>query len=146
MNFYRTVPVRYYLALSLDLIKLNPIFLIECYSNLILSMTRLNSGIFGNFELSARNINLNSSGCWASKIIKNDTEFEPISWQLDIENSIFNFCVDVWVGGHLRTNFSQKSKDPQENSTSFGTNLPGATWRGKKLRIKNRPKPTHFEG
>ena len=32
-------------------------------------MFRLNSGIFGIFKLSACNLNLNSSGCRASKII-----------------------------------------------------------------------------
>ena len=78
-------------------------------------MSRLNSGIFRILELMEYNLNLNSSDCSASKIISNDTRPEPISW-FDIENSIFNFCVGVWVVGHLPTNFSHGSKDAQENS------------------------------
>ena len=69
------------------------------------TMVRLNSGIFGTFELSECNINLNSSGCRALKIIKNDTKLEPISWGPRSENPIFNFCVGVWVGGNPREVF-----------------------------------------
>ena len=57
--------------------------------------SRSNSGIFGTFELSAWNIYLNSSGCRASKIVKNDTKFEPISWKFNSEIPILNFCVGV---------------------------------------------------
>ena len=63
---------------------------------------RLNSGIFETFELSAWNIYLNSSDCRASKIIKNDTKFEPISWELSSENSLLNLCVGESVGGKSR--------------------------------------------
>ena len=42
-----------------------------------------------------------------------------------MENQLFGFCVGVWVGGHHPTNFSHISKDAQENSTSFDTNVFG---------------------
>ena len=47
---------------------------------------------------------MNSSDCRASKIITNDTEAEAISWVPNTENSLFNFCVGVWVGGPPRQN------------------------------------------
>ena len=43
--------------------------------------------------------NLNISDYRASKIIWNDTKPEPISWDMNIDNLIFNVCVGVWVGG-----------------------------------------------
>ena len=92
-------------------------------------MGRLNSGIFSSFEPKEWNLNLNSSDCSAWKMIKNDAKLESISWDLKIENRFLNFCVGVWVGGHLATIFSQRSKDAHENSTSFDTNLQGANWR-----------------
>ena len=49
---------------------------------------RLNSGIFGTIKLSAWNINLNSSDCRATKIMKNDTKFDKISWELS---------TDTWI-------------------------------------------------
>ena len=59
------------------------------------SISRLNSGIFGIFKLSACNLNLNSSDCGASKIIYNDTKLEPIPWEQTRENSLLNFCVGI---------------------------------------------------
>ena len=41
-----------------------------------------------------------------SKIISNDTQLEPISWELIVENHIFNFC----VGEHLSTKFHMDQK------------------------------------
>ena len=56
---------------------------------------RLNSGNFMIFEPSEWILNLNSSDCRASKIISNDTKLEPISWEFDIENPFFDFCVGL---------------------------------------------------
>ena len=39
--------------------------------------------------------------CNASKINRTDTKPGPISWDWNIQNQNFNFCVGVWVGGHL---------------------------------------------
>ena len=104
------------------------------------SMTTLNSEIFRIFELSEWNINLNSSKCRALKIISNDTKLEPISWELNYENPLFNFCVGVWVRGQDGTNFSHISKDAQDNFTSFDINVVlgvvGQIW----FWMKNRPK------
>ena len=58
-------------------------------------MSRLNTGNFRIFEPSEWNLNLNSSDCRASKIIYNDTKLEPISWELNLKNPLFNFCVGV---------------------------------------------------
>ena len=77
------------------------------------SMFRLNSGILRIFELGEWNLNLNSSDCRASKIIYNDIKLEPISWELNLKNRLFNFCAGVCVGGHRPTNFSHISKDAQ---------------------------------
>ena len=84
-------------------------------------------------------MNLNSSDCRASKIIQNDTKLDPISWEPNIENEIFIFCVGVWVGGHPPANFSYISKDAQLNSTSFDINDVTGGDRGK--RVSNE-KPT----
>ena len=46
----------------------------------------------------------------------------------------------VWVGGHTLANFLYGSKDAQENSISFDTNLLDAVGRRKKLYTKKRPK------
>ena len=43
-----------------------------------------------------------------------------------MENQLFDFCVGVWVGGHLPATLSHASKDAQYNFTSFDTNLMGA--------------------
>ena len=65
-------------------------------------------------------MHLTSSDCRASKNISNDTEREPISWELNVGNQISHFCVGVWVRGHDATNLST---DAQENFTSFDTNV-----------------------
>ena len=109
-------------------------------------IVRLNSGIFRILELSELNLNLNSLDCKASKIISNDTPLEPISWELNVGNQCFNFCVGVGVGGQDATNFSHISKDAQENSTSFDTNCMSAAGRGKKLWSKNCPKNGFYGG
>ena len=57
------------------------------------------------------------------KIISNDTKLEPISWELNYENPLFNFCVGVWVGGQDAAYFSHVSKDAHENSASFDINV-----------------------
>ena len=59
---------------------------------------RLNFGNFRIFELSVGNLNLNSFECRALKIMSNDTELESVSWDLNIENTLFKSCVGVWVG------------------------------------------------
>ena len=38
----------------------------------------------------------------AAKIISNETKLEPISWERNIGNPLFNFCVGVWVGGRRK--------------------------------------------
>ena len=62
-------------------------------------------------------MDLTSLDCRASKDISIDTKPEPTSWELDIENLIFNFCVGVLVRGHDAANFSHASKDAQKHST-----------------------------
>ena len=56
---------------------------------------RLNFGIFMIFEPSERNLNLNTSDCRASKMILNDTNLDPIPWELNIENPRFSIGVGV---------------------------------------------------
>ena len=51
---------------------------------------------------------LNTSYCRALKIISNDTLLESVPWELNIENTIFNFCIGVWVGGHPWANLLHK--------------------------------------
>jgi len=68
-------------------------------------------------------LNRNSSNCKAPKIIFNDTELEPVSWELRIENTLVNFCVGVGMGGHDATNFSHISKEAPENFKPFDKNL-----------------------
>ena len=46
----------------------------------------LNFGILRIFELSVRNLNLNSPDCGGLKIIFNDTELEPISLELSLKS------------------------------------------------------------
>ena len=46
----------------------------------------------------------------------------------------------VRVGGHHPANFSYRSKDAQENSPSFDTNLMGSVGRREKLCAQNRLK------
>ena len=62
---------------------------------------RLISGIFRIYEPSEWILNLNSSNCRALKIIFNDTELEPVSWELKFKNTLFNFCAGVGVGAQL---------------------------------------------
>ena len=57
---------------------------------------------------------MNNWDCRASKILWNDTKAEPISWEINIENSIFNFCVGVWVGEYPRQIFHIDEKMPKE--------------------------------
>ena len=109
-------------------------------------MVRLNSGNFGIFQLSFWNLSLNSSDCRASKIIQKDTKLETISLELNAENPLFNICVGVWVRGQDAANFSHVSKDAQENSTSFDTNVVlGGGW-GNMVWMKNRPKIGNYGG
>ena len=82
-------------------------------------------------------MNLNSSDCGVSKIIKNDTKLEAVPWEPDVENPLFNFCVGVWVRGQDGTNFSQISKDAQKKSTSFNTDIVlGGGWGNMVLNEK----------
>ena len=74
-----------------------------------ISIDRLNSGNFGIFEHSVWNKNLNSWNFGAQKIIWNDSKHELISWELKMENQLFDSCVGVGVGGHPRANFYEKS-------------------------------------
>ena len=104
------------------------------------TMIRLNSGTFWSFDLSKWKSNRTCSDCRASKIIANDTKPEPISLELNIENRIFNFCVGVWVGGHEATNFLHISKDAQENSTYFDTDVVTGSDREKWFWMKNLSK------
>ena len=106
----------------------------------------MNSEIFSNFNPRECNSNLNSSDLRASKTIWNDIKLEPISWELNIENTLLSICVGVWVGENLATNFKYGSKDAQKNSTSFDTKLMGVARRGKKLRPKNRSKNGFYRG
>ena len=86
---------------------------LEAFTRTVWRMHRLNSGIFRIFESSTWNLNPNSSDCRASKIISNDIKLEPIFWELNLKNQLFNFCVGIWVGDHPRTNFSHRPKDAQ---------------------------------
>ena len=52
-----------------------------------------------------------------SSIIWNDTRPGPISWELNIENTLFSICVSVRVGGHPSTNFLNP------NSQGIGSNF-----------------------
>ena len=70
---------------------------------------RLNFGIL-RFLKSVWNLNLDVPDCRALKYnfkwFQSRTKLVlPISLELNIENPFLNFCVGVWVGGHLRTNF-----------------------------------------
>ena len=58
-----------------------------------------------------------------SKIIWNDINLEPISWELKSENQLFNICVGVWVRGQDAAKFSHISKDAHKNSASFDINV-----------------------
>jgi len=87
------------------------------------AINRLNSGNFRIFKPREWNLNFNSSDYRAAKIIYNDINLEPISWELDLKNPLSNICVGVWVGGHPRANLWSGSKDAHKNSSSFGPSL-----------------------
>ena len=38
----------------------------------------------------------------------NDTQLEPISWEMNVGNQLFNSCVGVGVGGHDATNIDSQ--------------------------------------
>ena len=67
------------------------------FSFLLRACFRLNSGIFWLSSLSECNLYLNSSDWTTLKIIQNDTDSEPIPWELSVENQLFHFCGGVWV-------------------------------------------------
>ena len=50
---------------------------------------------------------------------------------MSIQNSILNFCVGGFVGGHHRANFLYRPKDAPGNFTSFDTNVVAEGDRGK---------------
>jgi len=54
--------------------------------------------------------------------------------------------VGVRVGGHHATNFSQISKDAQENSTSFDTNVITGDYRGKMVLYEKPTKKWKLRG
>ena len=54
------------------------------------------------------------------KMIPNSNQFPGIS---TLKIHFLNFCVGVYVGEHPPTNFLYGSKDAQENSTSFDTDV-----------------------
>ena len=66
---------------------------------------------FRIFEPSEWNLNLNIPDCRDSKIISNNTKLESISWEHNIENKLFNFCVGGWVGEHLSASCSYSLYD-----------------------------------
>ena len=68
-------------------------------------MNRLNFGNFGIFFPSELILILNSSVGRAFEIIQNDMKIVTFPWDFKVENPCFNFCVGVYVGGHLATNF-----------------------------------------
>ena len=102
-------------------------------ANMYLKITRLNSVIFRIFDPREWNLNQESSDCRPSKIIFYDTLLELISWVLNVENQLFNFCVGVGFDGHDAINFSHISNDVQENAISFDTNLMAAVGRRKNI-------------
>ena len=98
---------------------------------------------------------LEKSSSWKDlKIISNDINLDPISWELNTENQLFNICVGVWVSGQHAANFSHLYKSAHENSSSFDKNVvvvgdgpnmvliekPTKNWklRGLKLRGKSQ--------
>ena len=65
-----------------------------------LPIIRMNPGILRIFELRKWKVNLNGSDFRASKMISNDTEPEPISWETNIKNKILKFfrgCRRRWA-------------------------------------------------
>ena len=59
-------------------------------------------GFWPLVKLNARNFAISVQGR-ASKNMSNDTKLKAISWELDIENLFFDFCVGVWEGGNIPT-------------------------------------------
>ena len=105
---------------------------------------RLNSGNFRIFEPSEWNFNLNSSNYRASKIIYNDIKLDPISWELNLINPLFNFCLTVWVGGHPWANLWPRSKDAHKDSTSFDINVVTVGDRGNMVLNKKLGKNGNY--
>ena len=113
-----------------------------CFSVMLPTFTvisRLNSRIFG-----LKN-SVNWTWIWITQIVelqklfplrRNSISWEPISWEPNVGNLFFNFCVGVRVSGQEATNSSHISNDAQENSTPFDINPMGAVriLRGLKLR------------
>ena len=87
-----------------------------------------------------------SSDYRASKIIPNDIKLGPIPWVLNIVNSLFKFCVGVWVGGHRPASLNLFYDDSFLNLQHFDTKLMSAAQRGKKLRSENRPNNGFYGG
>ena len=69
-----------------------------------------------------------------------------MSWELDVENQRFNFCVGVLAGGHPPANFSYTSKYAQWNSKSFDIIVVTEGGRGKGVSNENRPKIENYGG
>ena len=67
-----------------------------------------------------------------------DTQFEPISWELNIVNLLLYLCVGVWVGEHFRD--SPGTKPTHEKLTKKEDDVKSK--RIKDLRI--RPQSTQF--
>ena len=92
---------------------------------------------------------VNEIWIWVSQILELEKSLKmipilnrfPGNWK-----SILNFCVGAWVGEHLATKYSRRSKDAHENSTSFDTNLQGAKRRGKAQWRKNDSKNGFYGG
>ena len=61
---------------------------------------------------------------------------------MSIENPIFNFCVGVWVGGHLMV----AQEGCTKNSKSFDTDVVTGGDREKGFWMKNRPKNENHVG
>ena len=63
-----------------------------------------------------------------------------------MENPCFNFCVGVYIGGHLATNFLHKSKDAEEDCASFDTSIVIGGRRGIIVSFKKPAKTYTFCG
>ena len=90
---------------------------------------------------------LEKSSSWKDlKIISNEINLDPISWELNTENQLFNVCVGVWVSGQETANFSHVSKNAHENSSSFDKNVVVVVDGANMVLIENRPKIGNYEG
>ena len=86
-------------------------------------MHRLNSGKFVISFPNESILILNGSVCRAFKIIRNDMKIVTFPLNYKAENPCFNFCVGVYVGGHLATNFLHQSTYAIQNENINGENL-----------------------